>query len=200
MDNECIGYNRVRNEGIKMAKAIYDSHFIPDILYVPLRGGAFLANVISEYFKTLLPSTNIIYAGVSANSYNNMKQEDTIHLAGWTYEPHNLKPSSKVLFIDDIFDTGKTLNFLCNIVEQTVERNNIKIAVLNHKITEENEKLSYQPSFVSYIHNNKKEKQNTWIHYTSHELVGLTRKELSQLFPIDQDEKLKEALHFIIKK
>ena len=42
-----------RNNAIKLAHRIYNDGFIPDIIYVPLRGGAYLGNIISEYFKII---------------------------------------------------------------------------------------------------------------------------------------------------
>ena len=50
MRKEFLPYTVVRNNALKMAKRIYDDGFVPDIIYCSLRGGAYMANVISEYF------------------------------------------------------------------------------------------------------------------------------------------------------
>ncbi|MDR3336235.1 MAG: phosphoribosyltransferase, partial [Treponema sp.] len=53
MEKEFLPYNIVRNNALKLAYRIYKDGFFPDVIYVSLRGGAYLGNVISEYFKIL---------------------------------------------------------------------------------------------------------------------------------------------------
>ena len=48
-----LPYTTVRNNAIKLAHRIYLDGFLPDVIYVPLRGGAYLGNIISEYFKII---------------------------------------------------------------------------------------------------------------------------------------------------
>ncbi len=52
MKKRFLSFDEVRNNGIKLAYKIYKDTGIPDIIYVLLRGGALLGNIISEYFKT----------------------------------------------------------------------------------------------------------------------------------------------------
>jgi hypoxanthine phosphoribosyltransferase len=47
---EFVPYDTVRNNALRMARRIYQDGFVPDVIYVSLRGGACLGNVISEYF------------------------------------------------------------------------------------------------------------------------------------------------------
>ena len=51
MRKEFLPYDKVRNDALKLAHQIHKDNFIPDVIYVSLRGGAYMANVISEYFK-----------------------------------------------------------------------------------------------------------------------------------------------------
>ena len=51
MRKEFLPYDTVRNNALKLAHRIHSDGFVPDIIYVSLRGGASLGNVISEYFK-----------------------------------------------------------------------------------------------------------------------------------------------------
>ena len=50
---EFLTANTIRNNVLKMAHKIVKDDFIPDVIYVSLRGGANIANVLSEYFKLL---------------------------------------------------------------------------------------------------------------------------------------------------
>ena len=49
---EFLPYETVRNDALKLAHKIYKDGFIPDVIYCSLRGGAYMANVISEYKST----------------------------------------------------------------------------------------------------------------------------------------------------
>ena len=45
---EFLPYDQVRNNSLKMAHKILKDGFVPDVIYVSLRGGAYVANVGSE--------------------------------------------------------------------------------------------------------------------------------------------------------
>ena len=53
MIKEFLEYETVRNNALKLANKIYKDGFFPDVIYCSLRGGAYMANVISEYYKIL---------------------------------------------------------------------------------------------------------------------------------------------------
>ena len=83
-----LPYTVVRNNSIKLAHKIYGDGFIPDIIYVSLRGGAYVGNVISEYFKIVLKNKKpVLYAAVSSHSYKGiMDNSNSIKIDGWTYQ------------------------------------------------------------------------------------------------------------------
>ena len=58
MIKEFLPYDVVRNDALKIAYKIYNEGFIPDVIYCSLRGGAYMANVITInwYAKIFIPS------------------------------------------------------------------------------------------------------------------------------------------------
>jgi hypothetical protein len=117
MEKEFLQFDIVRNNALKLAHRIYTDGFIPDVIYVSLRGGAYMGNVISEYFKVVHKSRRpIYYAAVVARSYTGVGQAHEVWIDGWTYSPEHLRFGDKVLLVDDIFDTGKTVNCLAQII------------------------------------------------------------------------------------
>ena len=48
MRKEFLSYQTVRNNAIKLAHRIHGEGFFPDVIYVSLRGGAYMGNVMSE--------------------------------------------------------------------------------------------------------------------------------------------------------
>ena len=183
MNKKFIGFNEVRNNALKLAHKIHQDGFIPDVIYVSLRGGAYLGNVISEYFKIIRANQRpVFYAAVVAHSYSDINTQDKIRVDGWTYSPEYLRKGDKILFIDDIFDSGKTINYLVQIiVEKGIPREDIKIAVHDYKLKNFlKEKLPIHPDYYCRKHVLDTVEEDVWIHYMSHELVGLSQDEISE--------------------
>lgn len=185
MHKEFLPYDTVRNNALKLAYKIHNDGFEPDVIYVSLRGGAYMANVISEYFKLTRKSAHpVLYAAVVARSYTDVRQHDRVMVDGWTYSPEHLRHGDKILLIDDIFDSGKTINHLVEILlEKGIPRKDIKVAVHDYKFFEFHEsQLPIQPDYWCRKHIIKTPEDDLWIHYMSHELVGLSQEELEKYY------------------
>ncbi len=182
---EFLDIYKVRNDALLLADRIYNDGFIPDVIYVLLRGGSNMGNVISEYFKIKRKDQKpVFFAAVSARSYTDVKSASAVKVDGWTYAPEHLRPGDKVLLIDDIFDTGKTLNHIAKvIIDKGVERENLKIAVHDFKIKKHDKAQCSQPIMPDYYSRKfiiNSPEEDHWIHYLSHELVGLTKDEFKK--------------------
>ncbi|WP_062327476.1 phosphoribosyltransferase [Treponema endosymbiont of Eucomonympha sp.] len=185
MRKEFLPYDAVRNNALKMARRIRQDGFEPDIMYVSLRGGAYVANVVSEYFKLAQQGGRpVLYAAVVARSYTDIRRHDRIMIDGWTYSPEHLRAGDKILLIDDIFDSGKTINFLTEVfLEKGIPRKDIKVAVHDYKrFLYKSEQLPVQPDYWCRKFDIARPEDDCWIHYMSHELVGLTREELETYY------------------
>ena len=182
---EFLQYEDVRNNALKLSHKIYmEDGFVPDIIYTSLRGGAYMANVISEYYKVALKNHKpVLYAAVVARSYTDVSEHDAVRIDGWTYSPDYLRMGDKVMLVDDIYDSGKTLNYLVQILlEKGVPRDSIKVVVHDYKIYKYREPLPIQPDYWCRKFEIEDPEHNPWINYNSHELVGLTPTELEENF------------------
>ncbi len=199
MIKEFLPYETVRNDALKIAHKIFQDGFIPDVIYASLRGGAYMANVISEYFKILASKEKfhpVLYAGVVARSYSDVANHTKVFIDGWTYPPQNLRPGDKILLIDDIFDSGNTINCLVKELMNSrgIPREDIKVVVHDYKyFTYYKEQLEIQPDYWCRRFDITKPEENRWIHYMSHELVGLSDAELEEYY-YKIDPELKDIL------
>jgi hypoxanthine phosphoribosyltransferase len=196
---EFLPYDTVRNNTFKLAHRIYHDGFIPDVIYVSLRGGAYLGNVISEYFKIVRKDDRpVYYAAVVARSYADVMSQDRISVEGWTYDPAHLRTGDKVLLVDDIFDSGRTINYLASIIlEKGIPRQDLKVAVHDYKyFYDKTQQLPIQPDYYCRKHEVSVRDEPRWIHYLSHELVGLQEQELEQYY-YSADGELREVLKII---
>ena len=183
MLKEFLPYDQVRNNSLKLAHKIYLDGFEPDVIYVSLRGGAYIANVISEYFKIARKDVHpVLYAAVVARSYTDIRQRDRVMIDGWTYSPEHLRHGDKILLVDDIFDTGRTINYLVEVLlEKGIPRKDIKVVVHDYKyFTYHEEQLPIQPDYWCRKFTITKPEEDRWIHYMSHELIGLSNEELEK--------------------
>jgi hypoxanthine phosphoribosyltransferase len=202
MKKEFLPHDTVRNNALKLAYRIYCDGFIPDVIYVSLRGGAYLGNVISEYFKVVRKDAHpVYYAAVVARSYTDVLTSDKITVEGWTYAPEHLRIGDKVLLVDDIFDSGRTINHLAEVIlERGIPRDDLKIAVHDYKyFYDKPEQLSFQPDYWCRKHDLSVNDEDYWIHYMSHELMGLGEAELEANY-YAADPELREVLKVINEK
>lgn len=177
---EFLKVDTIRDHAIRLADTIYHDGYIPTVIIVSLRGGSTFGNVISEYFKLILPIENPpLYAAVVAHSYIESVSAQRVSIDGWTLSPKHLRKSDRVLLVDDIFDSGFTVNFLAETLIRYITPNQLRIAVHDYKIRlyqEHNHK--YLPDYYSRKLVIEKPEDDNWIHYTSHELDGLTEEEI----------------------
>jgi len=196
MRKEFLSYQEVRNNAIKLAYTIHKDNFIPDVIYVSLRGGAYIGNILSEYFKFVREDNRpIFYAAVVARSYTGIGHQEGIKIDGWTYDPEYLRTGDKVLLVDDIFDSGKTINKLVQvIIQKGIPEEDVRVAVHDYKVFEySTQQMEVHPYYFCRKHVIKSPEDDIWIHYCSHELVGLSPEELEEYYFSD-DPKLRNAL------
>ncbi len=194
-DKIFIPYDTVRNNAIVLAKQIHDEGFVPDVIYVSLRGGAYMGNVISEFFKFVRRGQRpVFYAAVVARSYTDIRAQERVSVDGWTYSPEFLRSGDRVLLVDDIFDTGRTVNHLVEVIlEKGIPRTDVRIAVHDYKIRHyAGERLPIQPDYYCNKHEVKTPEEDHWIHYLSHEMVGLIPEEIDANY---RDERVRPILH-----
>lgn len=195
MRKEFLPFNVVRNDAIKLAHKIYLDGFVPDVLYCPLRGGAYMANVISEYFKLVRDDHKpVLFAAIVARSYTDVQKHSAVHIDGWTYSPDHLRPGDKILLVDDIYDSGNTINFMVEtLMSKGVPREDIKVVVHDYKQFAYRKALPVVPDYWCRKFDIAKPEDDLWIHYMSHELVGLGKEEREKYY-YSEDPELRDAL------
>jgi len=106
-----------------------------------------------------------------------------------------LRTGDKILIVDDIFDTGKTVNALVGVIlAKGIPRSDIKIAVFDYKIPNYKDipRLPIQPDYYCRKHVLNSPQDETWIHYMNHEFIGLTSDEIDHEYT---DTEVRDILH-----
>ena len=199
MQKEFLQFDVERDNALKLAHRIYTEGFVPDVIYVSLRGGACVGNIISEYHKIARKDKPpVYYAAVVARSYTDVAKAHKIEVDGWTYSPDLLRAGDKVLLVDDIFDTGRTINHLAKIIlDRGISREDLKIVVHDYKyFYDKDPQLPIQPDYWCRKHELSIHGEDIWIHHMSHELGGLEKAELEENY-FKRDPSLIEALRVL---
>ncbi len=100
---EFITCDDIRDSALKLAHQMYkEDHFVPDIIYASLRGGgAYMANVFSEYYKMVRireQGRPVFYAAVVARSYGYLRTQTNVMVDGWTYSPPSISEPGGIEF------------------------------------------------------------------------------------------------------
>lgn len=161
---EFISADRLLEDSFGLAKMIYDSGYEPDVLVCLWRGGTPVGIAVHEYLLYKGIKTNHI--AIKAESYIGPGSRTDVEVEKTDSFVSSLPADSRVLLVDDIYDTGFTMQKVC---EQFSRRTrNIKTATLYIKLGVQN--ADGKPDFFF-------RETDRWIVFP-HEIVGLNAEDL----------------------
>lgn len=103
----------------ELAEWVKEQQFNPDCILAVARGGTFLGTMLS--YKLNIP---IRYVGIS--SYDKSKKKDNIIFTQYA----ELNGYKKILVVDDIVDSGRTIDIIKNIIELNSDEREFKYATM----------------------------------------------------------------------
>jgi len=121
---EILSWNQIYSFILDLANVIQNSGFVPDLIVGVSRGGWIPARIFSD----LLGNTNLdsvatkFYVGI-----NETKQEPKI-----TQEMYGSVEGKKILLVDDLVDSGKSLNLVISYLKNK-GASEVKTVTLYHK-------------------------------------------------------------------
>lgn len=100
-------------DSFKLAKQVYESNFKPDFIIGVWRGGAPVGIAIQEYFDYAGIETDHI--AIRTSSYIGINQQQkNVQVHGLDYLINNIGVNTKVLLVDDVFDSGHSIAAILN--------------------------------------------------------------------------------------
>lgn len=165
-----ISANDLLIDSFKLAKLIMDSGYEPNYIVAIWRGGTPVGMAIQEFFTYNKIETDHIAIKTSAYGKGIENMKEKISVNGLGYIVNKVNSHDKLLIIDDVYDTGLSVNEVIKKIKIKARKNapEIKIATVYYKPS--NNKTQIKPDF--YIH-----ETNKWIVFP-HELDGLTKEEI----------------------
>jgi len=175
MDKIFITANDLLEDSFRLAQQIYDSGFRPDYIVGIWRGGAPVGIAVQEYLEYRGLQTDHIAIRTSAYRGSDRKPGD-VRVHGLEYIIDHIDADDKLLIIDDVFDTGLSIQAVLNELAKKCRRNiptEIKIATVYHK--PEKKRVEITPDYVQH-------QTDRWLIFP-HEIQGLTLEEIEQSKP-----------------
>ena len=160
-----ITANQYLEESFELADKIYKSGFEPDIVVGIWRGGSIPGITIHEYlrYKNIPALSSVIIT----RSYDNIgTQTDSVYIDMSNKVVEDLRCADRILIVDDVLDTGKTIEAIYKFFNYNSIIGEIKIASVYYKPATS----SVFPDY--YIH-----ETDRWIVFP-HELEGLLPSEV----------------------
>ena len=165
-----IDANTLLLDSFALARQIYESNFSPNLLIGIWRGGTPPGIAIHEFLT--LKGLDLDHTVIKIESYKGIENYGEVHIEGLDYILSIIHEKDKILIVDDIFDTGRTLKALIqNIQEKSKERKpKIKIATIFYKPAKN--QTNMVPDYYLKV-------VNQWVIFP-HELKDLTKEEIKQ--------------------
>jgi hypoxanthine phosphoribosyltransferase len=170
MEKKFITAQELLEDSFRLAAKVYEDGFRPQFIVGIWRGGAPIGIAVQEYFDFKKVETDHI--AVRTSSYYGINQQSKeIKVHGLHYIIENANAGDGLLIVDDVFDSGRSIDALITQLELLTRKNmpsDVRVACPWYK--PKNSKVDFAPDY--YIHESEE-----WLVFP-HELSGLTPDEI----------------------
>lgn len=170
MEKTFITAQQLLEDSFRLASKVYEDGFRPHFIIGIWRGGAPIGIAVQEYFDFKKVETDHI--AVRTSSYYGIDQQSkTIKVHGLHYLIENANAEDDLLIVDDVFDSGRSVDALIKQIKKLSRANmpkNIRIACPYYK--PQNNKTDIVPDY--FVHESAE-----WLVFP-HEISGLTPDEI----------------------
>ena len=169
MDKLFIQSEELLKESFNLAWQVYESGYRPNYIIGVWRGGAPIGIAVQELFSVLGVSSDHI--AIRTSHYKAINQrESEVQVYGLNYVIKKLESEDSLLIVDDVYDTGLSINQVVNDLKKACKKNTPEIRIATPYFKPNKNKTDRKPNY--YIH-----ETDNWLVFP-HELDGLTIEEL----------------------
>ncbi len=175
VDKHYISAQSLLDDSFRLGSMIYDSGFRPSFIVALWRGAAPIGIAVQEYLAYRDVETDHI--AIRTSSYSGIdNQAREVAVYGMNYLIKNMTHEDRLLIIDDVFDTGQTIQAVIEHLREKARLNtpdDIRIAVPYYKPSRN--VSDYSPDY--FLHETE-----SWLKFP-HSLEGLTEAEIKEHRP-----------------
>jgi len=166
-------------DSFRLGLKVMDSGFKPRFIVGVWRGGAPTGIAVQEILD--YHGIESDHIAIRTSSYVGMKQQKIVRVHGLEYVIANINYDDDLLLIDDVFDSGRSVEAIIDKLKKSCRRNMpevVKIATVYYK--PKRNVTDLRPDY--YIH-----ETDAWLVFP-HELLGLSVEEIREFKGLDFDE------------
>jgi hypothetical protein len=165
-----ISSQSLLEDSFRLASKVFKDGFRPDFIIGIWRGGAPIGIAVQEFFE--YKNTPTDHIAVRTSSYYGINQQSKeIKVHGLHYLIENANAGDSLLIVDDVFDSGRSVEALIKQIEMLMRLNTpkeIRIATPWYKPA--NNKTDIVPDYFV-------NESDEWLVFP-HELAGLSKEEI----------------------
>lgn len=122
MEKLWISANELLDDAFRLAQAIVASGFRPDYIVAVWRGGTPIGIAVQEYLKFRgIVSDHI---AIRTSSYTGVGTcQAGVHVHGLAYLVEHINAADNLLIVDDVFDSGRSLDAILRELQAKCRRN-----------------------------------------------------------------------------
>lgn len=158
-------------DSFKLAEQVLASGFKPSFIIAVWRGGAPIGIAVQEFLAFHGIETDNIAIRTSSYESGIDQQKREVSVSGLNYIAKNIQYHDSLLIVDDVFDSGRSIEAIITKLQQLARRNtphDIRVAVPYYKPARN--KTDRVPDY--FIH-----ETDAWLKYP-HSLEGLSAEEI----------------------
>ena len=175
MEKLYVSADELLEASYQLAWRIYESGFRPDFIIAIWRGGTPVGIAVQEFFDLMGVQSDHI--SIRTSSYTGIgERQKTVQVYGLNYIIRQVESDNSLLMIDDVFDTGLSIQKVINDLESACKKNTPNIRVATPYYKPENNLTERKPDYFLY-------ETSKWIVFP-HELKGLSLEEIKSNKPM----------------
>jgi hypothetical protein len=188
MKKQYITADQLLEDSLELAFRIINSKFKPDLIVGIWRGGTPVGIAVQEVMEFV--GINSDHIAIRTSSYSSIEQRNDVKVHGLEYLEQHLAADKKLLLVDDVFDTGLSIESVIRELGDLCNGNTPEIRIATPYYKPGNNQTGRVPDFFLF-------ETDDWLVFP-HELIGLSVKEILNEKPLP--EGVKEKLLFLQRR
>jgi|TARA_B110000908_G_scaffold159593_1_gene201929 hypoxanthine phosphoribosyltransferase len=174
MSKRYIQAQQLLEDSFKLAWQVFESGYSPNYIVGVWRGGAPIGIAVQEFLDVLGVESDHI--AIRTSSYTGIgERSKKVKVHGLSYIIRQLESEDSLLIVDDVHDTGLSIQQAIDDLTRACKKNTPQIRVATPYYKPMNNKTDSPPDY--YIH-----ETDEWLVFP-HELHGLSADEIRQYKP-----------------
>jgi|LakMenEpi03Aug12_release.lakeMendotaPanAssembly.Ray.scaffolds.fasta_scaffold463142_2 hypoxanthine phosphoribosyltransferase len=145
-----LTYKHIHTTILEMVEMLKKAEYTPQVIMPVAKGGLIPAGLLGQYYPDAL------FYIIQTKGYLGVdKKHDSVKVFIPKSIKRDIDKNAKILIVDDIYDTGRTITEIIKVLKENGVKNNIATATLYHK-----QEADGTPDFFC-----RTVKKGTWINF-----------------------------------